>query len=81
VERKKHKTLDVLTFLESKIARDMSASVPDSASDKAGACVAPLPRIRQPQDHRRRMIARLAAAWGLDKTWGRLVLGRYKKGS
>ncbi len=50
----------------------MSVSVLDSTSDKEGACVAgcaPLqPRIRQPAGHGRRIIARLACAWGLDKT-------------
>ena len=44
----------------------------ESTGDKEGACVAgcapPPVRIRQPAGHGRRMIARLAAAWGLDKT-------------
>jgi hypothetical protein len=44
----------------------------ESTGDKEGACVAgcaPTPvRIRQQAGHGRRMIARLAAAWGLDKT-------------
>jgi hypothetical protein len=43
----------------------------DSLGAKEGACAAggtPLPRIRQPAGHGRRMIARLAGAWGLDKT-------------
>ena len=53
--------------LDSKTARDMSA-VPGSTSDKACVAGCALPRIRQPQDRGRRMIARLAAAWGLDKT-------------
>lgn len=49
----------------------MSTPVLDTTSDKEGARVAgcaPLPRIRQPEDHGRRIIARLARAWGLDKT-------------
>ena len=44
----------------------------ESTGDKEGACVAgcapPPVRIRQPAGHGRHMIARLAAAWGLDKT-------------
>jgi hypothetical protein len=44
----------------------------ESTGDKEGACVAgcapPPVRIRQQAGHGRRMIARLAAAWGLDKT-------------
>jgi hypothetical protein len=55
----------------SKIARGSSASVLIRTGDKEGACFgcAPLqPRIRQPADHGQRIIARLAGAWGLDKT-------------
>ena len=49
-----------------------NAPVLDRMSDKEGACAAgatPLQaRIRKPAGHGRRMIARLAAAWDLDKT-------------
>jgi len=49
----------------------MSALAIDSASDKRGACIAgcaPLLRIRKPEGNGRRIITRLAGAWGLDKT-------------
>ncbi|NBX18597.1 MAG: hypothetical protein EBR09_14670 [Proteobacteria bacterium] len=57
--------------LDRKIAGERRVSVADGTSEQAGACAAecaPLPRIRRPQDDGRHMIARLAAAWGLDKT-------------
>jgi hypothetical protein len=49
----------------------MSAPVLHRTNDKQRACVAgcaPLPRIRHPEGNGRRIITRLAGAWGLDKT-------------